>query len=677
MSNFGIDSNRLDWSEYNDNRRFSPIWLDYKKYLKDTVHYKHDERFKQITLEFVQDAKNNPNRPDIQKRNRAKPTATTNRLAFPIYGGYMTYNDSPFIEMLFDLNELLAKYDLFDPRLFIDHSKYTQWWPYIEPNPMYKSSVIIEKDYLRLWHDFLRKESRFVCLEDIAVYGHQQSTSGPPFTDCNGRFYDAMDVYYGVDRDVEARNLAALRKNFTFIKKGFYPLFGKVFEDQYEVARLGGWINYKGSYVQAYLNHVLSTSVPGYRFNSIDKVLNAEKGVRYTKDYVFKSKDRTGSVLVPDGCITGKLDTTTYSADIDRIAKKQYHLAVQRAREIEAVGWVSQVPAAVGAQMMTRWVERSVNGFASTEPHVIDGYNKFLTRCTQFSGGSFCFLNGDRSNAETYVTTNFEEYQKLILPELLGIYKVQCTVVKFRENHVFVVEGLNSGCGRTTELNWYAGTHEAIYTIAKLTNNPIGIVASAYFNSVLEEQPYFELDGYIIKLFMCTDDIPLIIYSYGGKKLDMSVIEKAGDRMMSWEVSDTEMFTFGMHFSQTELKPSAQSIIAKLFYSEHPGFYVSDCYSFYAKMCLLPRDLQTDIYRLISKRFGEKTTESHYVAAKHAFYGWLKQFNIPISEAVDIYSPSGKIIFGEYIKEDELFESSRVDPMYLEDIFNSVRNIIK
>lgn len=90
---------------------------------------------------------------------------------------------------------------------------------------------------------------------------------------------------------------------------------------------------------------------------------------------------------------------------------------------------------------------------------------------------------------------------------------------------------------------------------------------------------------------------------------------------------------------------------------------------------MLEPSLRSDINKLLTKHYN--VDEFFYNSAGKAFLGWLSDFGVPISAAVDMYSPAGKIMYGDLVEKDQILESSRVDSVYFEDIFNDYKNLIK
>lgn len=657
------------WSDLNIESRFAPIKVDLKDYEYDVTEFDRDERFESIIRQFMIDKEHNPEREDIKRRMRANPGPKMNRLAFPTINGYTTYGNYTTAKFFIDFYNLCKAHGLFEPRLLVNHAAQQAWRSKILKNPDYQCNLNISKDYLNVWHKFLRKLISLAEIDKIKFYSHKNTSPGPPFSFVDGLFYSKDDILYGSSSDMSNMVQIALKKDYTAVKKTYFPFFEDIHFQQVRLSEIG-LLNLNESVIKYYLSSVLPTAVIGYRFNNIDKVFNVDKDTKVTTDYLCLTKDRQFSIVGPKKIRVGKLNNKKFTEDVIDKGDFKYKFASQRTREVVNFNWPSQCSATVNSKMVTQFIEESVNGFASVAPHVVASYKRFVDYANG-KGSDFLFINGDRSNAETFVTTNYDEFRQLILPELVKLYDFQDTVV-ILENNPYVVSGLPSGMGRTTELNWYMGTFEAIFTISQMIRVDIRSVLLKYTECVLSNADFFTINEFDIKLFMVTDDIPLIITG-PVEKLDLSILNKGKERFMEWEYSSEKMSTFGMTFDKYQIKANDVSVVAKLCYNEHPGFFVKDCFSMDAKMTMLPDDLRSDINELFLKHFG--TDLAFYKSAGQAFLGWLSELGIPINAAVDIYSPQGKILYGDLVSKDELLASARIDPSYFEPIFKYYKEI--
>lgn len=660
------------WSDFNVQSRFKPIDVDDSEFTTIS-HEQNVEPDEARILDYINiDTDMNPERADIRRRYRIKMKPAISRFAFPTAAGYSTYRDYSTGKFYCDLFNLCKSHGLYEPKLLINHALLQPWWPSIYKNPDYKAELTISDGYAGLFHDLQRHLIRSSSLEDVRFYMHKNTTPGPPFTFFGGHPYDPKDILYGHDVDKQMLTMLALRKDYSNVKKTFLANAEYIHEKQVYYSK--NFDALRRDFLKCYFEGILPVGVEGGRLNGPDAPVNIDPSETASihKTYYVKARNFT---IFEHGSV--RFGTILVEKLTDYLIKESgagWGGGLARPRGVANMCWASQISPAINSKMLTHKLEEGPNGFASTSDVCSHAYNAFLAECNANSG-DFLFLNGDRSNAESFVTTNYEQFSKLVLPELYDLYRFQNAAYMLgRCNYYF--NGLASGMARTTELNWHAGTYEALYTLSSLLRASIEDVALAYFESIKREDNYFVYNGYIIKLFMCTDDIPLIIFG-NLSKLDLSCLQdkKASKRKMKWNVSKDSMSTFGMTFTKHSLKANEVSVVSKLFYSEHPGFFVKDCFSLYSKLQMLTPDVKRDILDLLYKHY--KTGESFYADASKAFFGWLAEFGVNVSTVVDIYSPSGKIMYGDLVQKDAVHQSSRVAESYIQPIFNFYKKVIE
>lgn len=660
-----------DWSLLNASNLFKAISVPSMFKYSETAPY--PEKFERVRNAFLLDTEHNPQRLDVVRRHRVRPRPSVNRLAFPVSNKYTTYKQLKTAYFFIELYKVCKSNGFFEPKLLLNHAVFTPWWPSIYYNKSYKFKANVDKSYAQLFHSFIRSLVSRSSLDNIKLYAHKTTTPGPPFKFANGRFYEKEDFVFGYESDIKNNVANAMRKDYTKIKQSYFEYFSDIHHKQKELSVKGIENLSISEILSAYHDSSLPTGVKGYRGNSMDTPVNIDVNTPvniYTRVY---TKDRFFTLFTKDGVMSGLVDNKSVCDFF--YSYFGYFFAATRNREIFNQNYASQFSASVEARMILSGIEDTVNGFASNSDVMLLGYSKFLNECFSRGSGKFLFLNGDRTNAETTITTNYDEFKELIPPEVRDLYSFQNLAIML-DDIPYVFEGLPSGMARTTLLNWMVGTYEAIYSLAQILNIKIVELAKAYFESILSDQPFFVIQDFVIKIFMCTDDIPIIIFTK--EDLDdrlQRFVKNSESRMMSWQYSYEKMSTFGMTFTPQELKPNEVSIISKLFYSEHPGFFVKDCFSIYCKLQLIPATLRRDILRLLEKMYA--TDQSFYDHAARAFLGWLKEFNIPISEAVDVYSPAGKLIYGKFTSKDDILESSRVPFQYIESIFDDYKKIYR
>lgn len=671
------DNALKSWADSNRDSRFRDVPVDIKKVTYDVESKKYTHKYANICKLFDIDAKQRPEDGDITRRRRMKPRARVSRLCMPIQGEYSTYGDYRTGNFFVHLFNLCKAHGLFEPKLLVNHAFMHNWSPAIYANDDYLSQFEIPESYCLRWHNFIRKNILEADIDDVKFYAYKETSIGPPFAYANGTFFSINDILYGQAEDMETVMQVALKKDFSVVKKSFFPLFSAIHDEQVYVSQIG-LDNYKGSIIDLYLRSILPTAVEGFRMNSIDKVINIKDTEDATLNNEYYTKDRAFNLFLPGSILFGKIDSRKFSKLCADLCGYKYSFGAVRRRGILNMAWPSQASSLVSSKMVMAKLEDSSNGFANTSDVSIDGYREFLRHCYSRGSGKFLFLNGDRSNAETFVTTNYDKFRLLIPPELRKLYDFQDSAFVLGDGTrpTYFIEGLPSGSGRTTELNWFAGTYEAIYTLSEILKEPIHTVLDAYLTSVENEQPFFNIGEFTIKLFMPTDDIPLVIYG-PTERLDLTCTQDSisSQRKMEWNVNSEAMTTFGMNITKDGLSAAQVSVISKLFYSEHPGFFVKDCFSTHSKLVMLPHDLRRDIDRLLTKFYG--IDEVFYQAAGNAFLGWLKDLGIPLSAVVDQYSPMGKIVYGNLVDKDALYDSTRVDTSYIQDIFNWYKKTVR
>lgn len=665
------------WADANRESKFRDVPVNFKKVTYDVVSRPYSHKYSKICKLFDIDAKQRPNDGDITRRKRMKPRARVSRLCMPIKGEYSTYGDYRTANFFIHLFNLCKAHGLFEPKLLVNHAFMHNWSPAIYYNEDYVADIEIPDDYALEWHNFIRDNIINADIEDVKFYAYKETSIGPPFAYANGTFFTIDDILYGHAEDMETVMQVALKKDFSVVKKSFFPLFTAIHDEQVYVSQIG-LENYTGSIVDLYLRSILPTAVEGFRMNSIDKVINISKEEEANLHTSYYTKDRAFNLFLPGGILFGKINSRLFSQFCADICGYKYSFGAVRRRGILNMSWPSQASSLVSSKMVMAKLEDSNNGFANTSDVSVDGYKAFLSHCYSLGYGKFIFLNGDRSNAETFVTTNYSKFRLLIPPELRNLYDFQDSAFVLGDGTrpTYFIEGLPSGSGRTTEINWFAGTYEAIYTISQLLHVSMGEVLREYVKSIRAEQPYFMIGKFVIKLFMPTDDIPLIIYG-DVDSLDLTCVkeENASKRKMEWSYNYESMTTFGMNIDKNNLTAAQVSVISKLFYSEHPGFFVKDCFSTHSKLVMLPHELRRDIDRLLTKFYG--IDEVFYQSAGNAFLGWLKDLGIPLSAVVDQYSPTGKIVYGNLVNQDTLYDSTRVDTSYIQDVFNWYKRTVR
>lgn len=648
---------------------YHPVSLDPKEFIKDTREVKLDERYISLTSK-VSEILSNKEIQWTKRINRPILATVSDKLAFPVSSGWANFNSVRHWRFVREVYEISKDFGLPDSRIL---SNAAAMHPYGNPigfDDVYKADIGITEEYAKLFHNLQAHLATQLTIEEVKQTYKKSTFGGQPTWFYDNTIYQSEDVFFQIDSHLLHPAQRAIRKDYGSIKKSFLPYMEKILEKQINFSEVG-FEYYQGDVLKLIEDHVLTLVVAGGRFNNPDaaKII----GSLTDRDAPREFKNRIVGFFTKDGrFIKGELDAEKFCIAYQKALNLLFPVIDTRYRIVNNPGFGPQLPAMTEARMVLQPLEESCNGFASIQDASISGYADFV-RETYKENGDFIFLNGDRSNAETFVTTNYQQYEELIIPELRKLYRVQNTVCMVAP-YLYTYSGLPSGISRTTMLNWYAGTHEALYTLGKLLNSKYEDIAKEYFNSIKRSQPFFKYKSFLIKLFMPTDDIPLIIYG-NLNKLNLKWLDskEVKDRMMKWEYSFESMRTFGMDFSKTEIKAAQANIIGKLFYSEFPGFHANDCFGLSERVKHLPDGLLNPIEKVLYKHYH--TTFNYYHDYSKDFLSWLLQFGIPVSEVVDQYSPSGKIIYGKYVNEESFLESSRIPTKFLEPVFNYYRNL--
>lgn len=649
----------------------APIDLDVDDFMLDKIEQPLTGRANRVLSVFERDRTERPADLDVVRRARPRPCPRYDRLAFPTSSGYTHYKDYStglFFGKLFSLTKAAG---LHEPKLLINHAFEQPLYSRVYTDNTYKAEIFIPDRYARMWHSFISVLSNKIELSDIKIYAHKDTTPGPPFSFSNGFFYAPEDFRYGDEYDFLQNVVIALRKDYSLIKRDWFNKFDYIHSAQVHYSGVGIDNLHEDDVIRLYKNCVLPTAVPGYRKNSIDAAdIDVETDFNIKRRYYTKNRQFG---LFRGGFVHGTIDNKKLTDYVNSRANMKYFFATNRSREITNVSWPSQASAFVSTKMIMTWLEHSRSGFASVQPEVVSSYNSFIKRVKE-RAFDIIFLNGDRSNAETFVTTNYDEYQKLVLPDLRKLYLWQNSIVMFAEQYYYT-HGLPSGIARTTELNWYAGTHEALTVIADIFNCQVEYILDVYTTSVLNSDDFFVVGDFMIKLFMPTDDIPLIIAGNVDAIEDeiKKAIRKSEKRRMSWIMNREMITTFGVDITRDGMSAAKVSVISKLFYSESPGFFVKDCFSLVSKLDMLPYELRRDIIRLYEQSFS--TRIGGIRKAAEGFKKWLSDFGIPIDSVISMYSPSSQVMYGSFVSENSITESARVPSDHIKAIFNFYKGV--
>lgn len=653
----------LGVSPLNAQNAFRRCVIPRKDYLKYEGSSDTDTSFKNIEIAAKIDAEQNPERPDVKRRHGLGPGIAYNRLGPITLNGYTTYADYKVGLFFFDLYQACKFSGIDEPKLLINHAFQQPESQIIYYRDDYKRDLPISSELAAAFHRYLQSLVDKTSVEDISLSAKMTTSPGPPYTIKGKGFFSNDDVMFGVEEDFDDRFVNALRKDYFSVKQSWFDYIEELYYRQ---------IDFKpenvtpSNFLDYYLNHVLICGDIGYRFNSIDGVINAEE-IKRPQDHCY-SKDRKFMYIEKDQVFWGTINNRKLTDLAIQLTNTPHGLGTNRKRIITRAGYVSNLPSMVISKLVTTSIEDSVNSFASLRPKVLQGYKEFLQHCNR-RAGEFHFINGDRSNAESFVTTNFTQFLELIPPHWRSLYKAQTTVLVFGKSY-YSFQGLSSGIAKTTELNWIMGTFEALHAIAKLVKEPVVKVAEMYFSSVLLDAPFFEIGDYCVKLFMPTDDIPLVLY---GPRIDeVPEILGEGTGMMEWNCSYDSMITFGMEFTKFALQAASTSPISKFFYDEHPGFFAKSAFSLVAKYDNAPPELKTLLNNVYKKHFNCDINQ--FRAHANMYQAWLQALGVPLENIFDQYSPTNKIIYSKYVIDDPLNQTQVIDPKHYASVVQHFKN---
>ena len=601
--------------------------------------------------------------PHIKSRVRQNPMGpTVNRLAFPIVGGYSTFTQRPFYDFTTEFyNELLDE-GVVETKLLIKHPLLFPVTVDFYAQPTYHITSDLLRDIdgclpaiTKLWeHNF-----DVIKLDECNIKAKKTTSPGWPFMTYDGQPYFNKDATYGSKADF-ADKKAQLRKNHNPMKMGHVEhtlpqLFDMVMDNVGKeiTPDNAGFLMEKC---------VLTNNVNGYRLNSLDTVLHEGK---YNNQRVA-GKDRFFMQWGKDGFTVGTLNTMKLNEMTAHLFPS--NMSPQRLRPINSSSFITGVIHQVHAKMFLVPIEDSKFVILSSAPQVVGSFEEYLTSVEQ---RKTFYVTSDRINAEVAITTNFAEFLRLVPLAHRPMFEMFMTHIKHTPHGPKMVKGLLSGVGWTTGFNVLVGLYEAWHQISVLTEHPIGEVSMAYVNSYINGESFTTIGEFKLKLFLPTDDIPLVINGPIKQQNIDKLIAESKSRMMDVEVNQEGFLTFGHEVNNSGVKKAAKSQYSKLFYHENPGYYWKDVFSTAARFSLVENTDLIDF--LLKKHWG--IGMSWYETNATKFLMDLKDLGISLGDVLNSYSPAEQIVISKYAGVDPVNSSQVVDPSYYSYIFDAFKSM--
>lgn len=650
-------SSNLTGKTLDAENKFKRLDLDVEKFKIEPNFIKYQEEFEPMRLRLKAFWSVNSGTHRMRKTKRSQPYPAINRLAFPIEGGYTTFQDPRYYRFITNLYNRLSERGIVENRLLVNHANLFPLSPNFVP---YHDHEIPPKcfddikDFARSFAILYEYCQDKITLDQIKINVKKTTTMGWPFETADGQVVSTAPRY-GTDKMWNSQK-QALRIDWSLVKKTWLPKLNGMLNGMINLSDTG--IN-DSNIVHAAMNLLITNNVDGFRLNSIDNPKH--EGVY--KGQVIWGKNRPYIEYGENGFEAGMIDVEKYAKATANLYPMPF--APQRTRTINVSSNPTGIIHQIDAQIFLKPIENSRNGFLSDAPLIHESYENFLLAT---SGMDLTFVSGDRINAELCITTNWEFFLQIIPPSKKKMMDVFTTHVKWTNKGPVIIKGLLSGIGHTTALNVMVGMYEACHTIGELTGFTTAEVSEAYIGSIINERDFFCLgEDFKIKVFLPTDDIPIVIAHRRPLK-DISK-SKIDERRMEVETSKEQLITFGMLVNSKGLSPSRIAQYSKLFYTEQPGYYAKDCFSVHSRFSLVDNmDLidagLRETYNIASSFFSSRGTE---------FLRDLFSMGISLDEVFSEFSPKDQIIKSQFVSLDPIFESQRVDPSFYEEIFEFLK----
>lgn len=639
----------------------SPALLSSVK--KAPKSHEYDPEYSEIDKELALSvARLDPKVKEKLKDSRQVPMS--NRLGIPTPDGYTTYQQLNFFEFLKEFYNELLNYGIFEPKLLVTHANtyplYPDFYPqsnFSIPKGLLLDLTSCKPSFERLWK-FCRINT---SIDDITIRAKKISSPGAPFQTYDGQNFTRKDVLYGVEADFLDPD-SHLRLDYSKIKLDWIKFrLDEVFDN---MMKMVGVLPSPSNVEFMMNNFVISLNRTGFRFNTIDAPI-INDGESYNGKLLY-GKERTYLLWDKDSFETGIFDTKEYATKTSFNYPMRF--SPQRIRPINATSYITGVIHQIDAQLFIKRLENSKFGFLSEEPKIISSYKSFLTACN--SADNF-FITGDRINAELTITSNFDSFKQLIPSSHLDRFELFMTHIKFTWFGPRLIKGLLSGIGWTTAFNVIVGLYEAMHTISVLTDIPIHEVYDAYVSSFINDEDFVILLPFRFKLFLPTDDIPLVLNGPVKQSNIDKLIKQSKERLMEFDINKSGFVTFGQQVDSSGIMPAPIAQYSKLSYIERPGYLNKDIFSIAARFELIEPEIKDLLDFLLKKWLGSSV--SFYQTNATMFLTDLQRLGLNLGDVFNEFSPKDAIIIRKFAGITPFESTEVVDPKFYERVFKELR----
>lgn len=582
------------------------------------------------------------------QRNHSEPTL--NRLAFPqSFSEYFTYQDPLIYKFFVSLYSRLSSIGFSEPKLLINFSLS---FPSVFQADFYCLEGKKNKNlYSRMFSikDRMMSHLRWRVLNteahQIKIKAHKSTSAGPPFVDYLGNPVSRSDFLYGTE--IEWGDPSShLRMDQSKLKKDLveHRLKG-VFESALELCEKPFSFE---NVIKGITSACLNQAVSGRRSNNMDSIINLEPGQPYSGRALF-GKHRKFLRFEENKIITGKFNTEKFSNDF----KDYFPMAFSphRIRIILSCSFLASLASQILAQMLMKVLEDSKSGFVSSSNLIKDCYQAFLTNLNP--NDDIMFINADRSNADSYISNNFDDFFMGIPTEIKNLFDYFSHCVYWTKKGPRMLYGLQTGEGLTTFKNTIGGDESGCLILSTLTGIPFDIVYDEICNCRELSKDYvsFEKQGYYFTNFLPTDNNIIVVIKKNGffsteDEAKLKALEE--ENSLNIEISKESTIGFGMELTKTGIFIAQSSLISKLLYDEKPGYGNEHCFGIYSKLLLVDPQIKMVVERTLNEVLGIST--SFFDSQASEFLLDLQRLGITVDETLSVYSPSARII-AQVLKE--------------------------
>lgn len=391
------------------------------------------------------------------------------------------------------------------------------------------------------WWAYMYRDFQLVDPSEIPWSSPKGSSLGPDHRLVDGSFYELEDLLFPSTK--KGMFSAAKRPDYSHIKSQFFEdrdnPRGVVNSTEYLLEHAGDKIN--ASNLETYLNdphQPISRAGSGERDTSQDGYLGEIKKINRSDLTNLSSKNRynerivqnDGKIFIEDGLGDNKKVNQDLSA-------RGFEGLGDTARRINSTVQPDQWGLNFLFHCCLHKLESSPAGFPGLAKERLDRANEFI-RYYLSKGWCVRILNGDRSNAEKWCTSNWDQYLQFVYPEAIrrienGIKRP--IIVPANDGLIVANHVLASGCHDTTPRNMGAGNStsiDALTTVAKQCNVtlPDKVIVEAITYHWTNATPRCELQHrFACCKFSDTDDIFCLIASpmnLDSVKLDENIISE-------------------------------------------------------------------------------------------------------------------------------------------------------